>query len=164
MSQPGPSDKEIRIQYKLSGTGASFYIRDFKEYVVPPITPIIIVNGQATGTSASFSYTLPAQQNFLRIKKLLVDLVPPPGYSPTEPNTYGVVSVSVNLGLGPITIYNRYVNPSTAFNDQVSLDGEDAIFQIQPNATAVITVSISNVATYTATNVELITESSPLAG
>ena len=138
------------------------YVPQYKNYYpLPPAN----VSGQASSVITTptqiASVTLPAQQLPYRVKRLLVDMIPPPGTTPATNQPYNLVQIVLSYGNTNVLLYQRYTYGGSPFNDQVYASGEDSLAIVPPNATATISLVVTANATYTSFNVTIYFDTLP---
>ncbi|MEM4048843.1 MAG: hypothetical protein QW750_06150 [Zestosphaera sp.] len=158
MSQRFPNDSDVRVSVRYDGTnGGAFLVKDAKNFIVPPITPVVPLQGQATsvGQATLATVSIPPLPTPARLRMIIVDQIPPPGVTVTAPNVYNVIQVNASQNGVTTPLFIRYTNPATTFNDDIELSSDTAFFQIQPNATTTFSLLVNVQATYTAFNIFL---------
>lgn len=162
MSANPPSDSTAREDYILDGSIlGQFAIRNYKNYVAAPLAPMVVLFGQANTVGSNITVaqvTLPANQiGPWRLKGIHVVQIPPPGVSVTAPNIYNYIQITIQQSGQPaFTVFAEPTNPTVSWTRDRQYTGEDALYQLIPNATTVITMIVTNQATYTAFNANLV--------
>ena len=163
MSERPVYGRDVKSNIIFDALSPGLLIYQYKNY--NPLPPVA-VNGQATSviTTPTTLSTLvvPAQNYPYRIKRLLVDMVPPPSTTPATNQPYNYVALQVSYGGSNILLYQRYLYGGSPFNDQVYASGEDSLAIIPPNATVTLSLIVTANATYTAFNVEVFMDTIPL--
>lgn len=142
--------RDVKQNVIFDALAPGVYIYQYKNYYeLPPVA----ISGQATSVATTpttlTTATIPAQQFPYRIKRLLVDMIPPPSTTPATNQPYNLVQLVISYGSTNQLLYQRYVYGGSPFNDQVYAGGEDSIAIIPPNATVTVSLVITSNATYT---------------
>ncbi|AHA92063.1 hypothetical protein [Los Azufres archaeal virus 1] len=168
MSQVPANEGGLRTSAIVDGTGPiPFYVKNYKNYITPPFTPIIVLQGQTTSQVSSAtlaSFTLPATNppQFLRVKKLIISSVPPSSVTQSPPYVANSVAIQIQpQGGNPTIIYQALLPVNQPFYASEDMSGEDAFYTIATNATTTVALVVS-AATYTDFSVVIITETAPL--
>jgi hypothetical protein len=167
MSQVPATEGGLRTSAIVDGTGPiPFYVKNYKNYVTPPFTPIIVLQGQTTSQVSSAtlaSFTLPATNppQYLRVKKLIISSVPPSSVTQSPPYVANSVAIQIQQGSSSTIIYQALLPVNQPFYASEDLNGEDAFYTIATNATTTVALVVS-AATYTSFSVVVVTETAPL--
>ncbi len=170
MSQVPTNEAGLRTSAIIDGTGPiPFYVKNYKNYVTPPFTPIIVLQGQTTSVitspTALASFTLPSTNppQFLRVKKMIISSVPPSSATQSLPQVANSIAIQIQpQGGTPTIVYNALAPVNQPFYESEDMGGEDAFYTLVTNATTTISLVVSAAATYTSFSVVVITETAPL--